>query len=148
MKRWKPALAITALILTAFAVGFGWQYQRAEELADELAATERTLAFAELRGVLGTAAVEACQGDYEAARLAASDFFTGLQADIERVPDEMAGEFGSILARRDAIITMLSRAEPAARDSLATLFIRYRLTWEAAGEEEHVEAAPSDTTAA
>ncbi len=142
MNRWKGALVATVFVLAAFAVGFAWQYARAESLEDEVERLERDLAFQELATRLGAATIEAQQNSYEAARRAASEFFTGLQANIDRAPEAMAGDLDAILARRDEVITDLSRAVPAASDTLAALFVRYRLTWEVAHEEEH------DTTAA
>lgn len=132
MNRWKKGLLITLGVATAFAVGFGWQYLRAERLDRRVAELERDLAFQVLATELGVAAVEASRGSYESARRTASDFFTGLQASMDWAPAEMRGELSSILARRDDVITDLSRGVPASADTLADFLIRFHLALSAA----------------
>lgn len=136
MNRWKRGLLVALGVAAAFAVGFGWQYLRAMRLESRVAELERNLTFQVLATELGVAAVEAGRESYESARRTASDFFTGLQASIHRAPPEVAGEMNSILARRDDIITDLSRDVPASADTLAALFIRFHLTWSAARPDE------------
>ncbi|HEX7119915.1 MAG TPA: hypothetical protein VF212_14075 [Longimicrobiales bacterium] len=142
MNRGKGVLLAALGAALAFAAGFGWQYVRAERLEDRVAALERDLEFQRLATELGVAAVEAERENYEAARRTASGFFTGLQAAIDSAPPELAGEMSSILARRDAIITDLSRGVPASADTLAALFIRYHLSWEAVRPEAERGGAP------
>ncbi len=141
MNRWKKGLLVALGVAAAFAVGFGWQFLRAERLERRVAELERNLTFQELATELGVAAVEAGRESYEPARRTASDFFTGLQASIDHAPAEVAGEMNSILARRDDVITDLSRGVPASADTLAALFIRFHLTWSATrtGEEHGVD---------
>lgn len=126
MNRWKTGVVIASGVAVAFLAGFGWQYARAEAIEDQADRLRRELAFQTLGAELGAAAFDACRGSYEPARRAASDFFTGLQANIGRAPESVAPDFSAILAERDDVITMLSRAEPNSADTLAVLFARYR----------------------
>jgi hypothetical protein len=131
MNRWKKGLLVTLGVAIAFAVGFGWQYLRAERLERRVGELERDLTFQTLATELGIAAVEANRSSYESARRMASEFFTGLQASIDQAPTEVKGELSSILARRDDVITDLSRSVPASADTLADFLIRFHLAWSA-----------------
>lgn len=127
MTRTQRGLLIAVAILLAFGCGFGWQYTRAQTLEGEVAAARRDLAFAELEATLAAAAVQAHRDDFEAARQLTSDFFTALQANIDRAPPDAREELASILGRRDQLITYLSRADPQGREMLTNTFLRYRV---------------------
>lgn len=126
----KQSVMVGVAVVLAFLVGFGWQYLRARALAGDLAGARRALVFEQLESTLGAAAIEAQQGSFEAARQFASDFFTKLQAEIAAAPGESRAELQSILAQRDALITALSRNDPATGDLLPRLFVRYRTAME------------------
>ncbi|HEX7050369.1 MAG TPA: hypothetical protein VF188_09225 [Longimicrobiales bacterium] len=130
MTRWKAGLIAAAALVIGFAVGFGWQYIRAERLESALTQTRDELTFQRLAITLGAATLEAQTGDYEAARQKASDFFTGLQHNIERTPESARPAMSDILAERDSTITVLSRGAPQSKDVLGEIFTRYRLAWE------------------
>lgn len=143
MNRLKKGLLATLGIAAAFAVGFGWQFLRAERLERRVAELERDLAFQVLATELGVAAIEASRESYESARRVSSEFFTGLQASIDRAPADVRNELASILARRDDVITDLSRSVPASADTLAALFIRFHLAWSGARPDEEHRAGDS-----
>lgn len=118
---------VLGLIVLAFGIGFGWQFLEARSLEGELTTARRELALSRLEATVAAAAVQAERGDYEAARRLTSDFFTGLQEEVDR-GTVGAQEVGDLLTRRDALITSLSRAEPDSRDVLHAVFARFRVT--------------------
>jgi hypothetical protein len=122
----RVALYVAAGVVAGFLVGFLWQYALATSARSRLAAVEHEHAFQQLEGTLAVATIEAQRGSYEIARQFASDFFSGLQTQAQRVPAPARAEIGDILARRDDMITALSRNDPQAAPMLAQLFVRYR----------------------
>lgn len=156
MTRTQRELLIAGAILIAFAGGFGWQYVRVQELEEELEVARRDVAFTQLESTLAAAAVQAHRGDYEAARRLTSEFFTALQANIERAPTDTREELNAILAERDEIITLLSRADPQGRETLTSTFLRYRVSLGGpdralpipAGDEEVPTAEPTNAPSA
>lgn len=131
MTRGKAILIAAAAALLAFAIGFGWQYIRAERAISAWVQAQRELTFQEIGVVLGAATVEAQSGAPEEARRLASEAFTRLQSAIGAVPPHALDDVQAILAQRDEVITLLSRAEPASANVLADLFERYRRAWDA-----------------
>lgn len=117
-------LALLAALI-AFVAGAGWQYMRAERLDDRLAQVSSEHRGARLEAMLAGAVVEAQQGNAELARQHASAFFTELQQGIAS-DDRLPASAGDILARRDEIITMLSRSNPEAVDLLNQLYVKFR----------------------
>lgn len=134
-------LVVLAVALLGLLV---WQLVRAQSLQTDLAATTEELALARLEGTLGAAVIEAQRGNYEVSRRLASDFFTGLQQQVDRGALGAGGDLRSILVIRDAAITFLSRGDPEASDLLQRAFVQYRVA--AGGPERAIpvpEGAPS-----
>ncbi|MGI9104664.1 MAG: hypothetical protein ACR2G4_00285 [Pyrinomonadaceae bacterium] len=120
-----------ALMLVAFLVGFVPMWLRARESGNNLAAMERTLSLARLQNALASAALDARKGDYEPARQAASQFYTSLQADIDKgdaatLTPAQREAAQALFAGRDEIITLLARSDPAAADRLSDVYASYR----------------------
>ena len=128
----------------AFLIGFGWQYTRAERLEQELNVASTELAFQRLEGKLAAATIEADQGNYEIARQLASDFFTGLQADIPRAPDAAQQQLNVIAAQRDIIITAASRSDPQTASLIGQLYNTFRIAF---GDEPVATQVPAPATA-
>jgi len=120
-----------ALMLIAFLAGFVPMWLKARESGNTLAATQRTLGVARLQNSIASAALDARRGDYEPARQAASQFYTSLQADIDKgedstlTPAQREAAQG-LFAGRDEIITLLARSDPAAADRLSDVYASYR----------------------
>jgi len=147
------AVAATAV---AFGVGFGWQYSRARQARaerdlarQEVAALQREQALQQLEASLAMATVAAQFGNFERGRQLASDFFAALQrlqGEAGGTPATARPALTEMLARRDGIITMLSRAQPESGFEMAAL-----LTWlqNALGRDPTVSAfdqiEPADT---
>ncbi len=120
-----------ALMLVAFLVGFVPMWLKARESSNNLATTERTLGLAQRQNNLASAVIDARRGEYEPARQAASQFYTSLQADIDKADDSALNEAQrtaaqGLFAGRDEIITLLARSDPASADRLSDVYVAYR----------------------
>ena len=115
-----------AVAIVAFLIGFGWQYFRARDFGHRLTAAQDTLAFERLEGTIAAATIEADRTNYAVARQLASDFFTGLQNEIRRAPEEKRAELQNILSLRDNVITAASRNDPMTSSLLSQIYSAYR----------------------
>jgi hypothetical protein len=120
-----------ALLLVAFLGGFIWKELKVRACSSSLSDAERQSSLAKMQNSLGSAAIDARRGDYETARLAASDFFALLRAETDKGVDsapsqaQVAG-LQPLLAQRDEIITLLARGNVASADLLSDLYVAYR----------------------
>lgn len=137
-------IALTGVVATvmAFAVGFFWQNMRARSLQDKLDTANVELTFERLEATLAAATIEADRGNYEISRQLASEFFTGLQTDLPRAPQERQAELRRILAQRDAVITAASRSDPQSGSLIAQLYSTYRVAF----GDAPVTAQPAQST--
>jgi len=120
-----------ALLLLAFLLGFVPMWIKSRECASRLAEAERQSSLARMENSLVSAAMDARRGDFETARVAASDFFTVLRAatstDVDSVLSQTQKDGAQpLLAQRDQIITLLSRGDVASADLLSDLYVSYR----------------------
>lgn len=125
-----PWVAVAAVVI-AFGGGSGWQFAKARQARlerdtarQELADVQRHGAMDQLEASLAMATVAAQFGDFERGRRLASGFFAMLQEQAGTAPQTARPALNEILARRDGVITMLSRAQPESGLELAAL-----LTW-------------------
>ena len=101
--------------------------------AHALALAEQQLTLARMQNTLASAAIDARRGDYESARQAASSFFTSLRAEANKADDstfspaQRAG-VEPVFTRRDEIISLLARNDPAATERLSDLYVSFRET--------------------
>ena len=138
----KVSLRITTLLgllAGAFLVGFVPMWWTAHSRANDLEIRTEQLADSELENALSSAAVLARQGEYEAAREAASRFFTELSREISVAPGDAEANGGTDALRasltdRDEIITLLARSDPASADRLADLYMNFRAAGSARGQ--------------
>jgi len=120
-----------AVLVVVFLLGFVPMWLKARTSAGSLETAEHQLNLARIQNALASAVIDARRGDYEPARLAASQFFTSLGAEVDKGD---ASNFTSaqreamkpLFARRDEIITLLARSDPAAADKLADLYVAFR----------------------
>jgi hypothetical protein len=115
--------------IAAFLIGFGWQYTRANDLADRLESNRVDLTFKRLEATLAGATIEAYRGNYEIGRQLASQFFTNLQNDIAQAPDDKRPQLQRISSQRDAVITAASRSDPQTASLLGQLYSTYRVVF-------------------
>lgn len=126
----KVVIAVVAL-LVAFLLGFIPMWLRARDSANRLAQAQHELKRASLENTLAAAAINARRGEYEQARQAASDFYTSLRNDYDNETNSplTAGQkqnLNPLFARRDEIITLLARNDPAAADHLSEIYFSFR----------------------
>jgi len=147
----RNALLVIIAIAVSFGGGAAWQFTKArqartewQQVRQQLDGIERQRALDALESSLAMAALAAGLGDFERARRLASDYFTALQQQVTATaPAERAG-LEEVLARRDAIITELSRAEPASGRDMAALLTAFQ---RAIGKEPTVPpSVVADTT--
>lgn len=117
-----------AIAAVAFLVGFVPMWWTAQTRGNDLEDLSARHAELQLESTLARAALLARQGEYEAAREAASQFFTELNRAVITSAGSTAQLEGrrAALTDRDAIITMLARSDPAAADRLAELYMAFR----------------------
>ena len=119
------------VLLVVFLLGFVPMWIKTRSSRIDLAAAEQKLSIAQLQNSLSSAVIDARRGDYEPARVAASQFFTLLLSEVNKGEDSAlnaAQRSGvqPLFAQRDEIITLLARSDPAAADRLSDLFATYR----------------------
>ena len=130
-KRVRKLLLYAAVLLFAFLIGLVPMWITSRARARERDAALATLRISTLQNTLGNAAIDARRGEYEVARQAASDFFTNLQAEIDRGRDSVFTEtqrsnLRALFDSRDDAITLLARSDPASADRLLVLYVKYR----------------------
>lgn len=119
------------VLLIVFMLGFVPMWLKARASADSLAQAEQQLTLTGMQSNLASAAIDARRGDYEAARQAASQFFTSLRAEIDKgdasafAENRRAG-MQPLFNGRDEIITLLARNDPVSADRLSDLYAAYR----------------------
>lgn len=144
------AAAVTAVVV--FLAGFLPMWSRARSLEAELERTRHDLRMARLEGQLGAALSESLRSNYERSRQLMADFFTTLQGTVGEVREPAQRRaLEGILAQRDEIITLLSRAQPESTQRLMILYTTYFATMDPAGAGTPPPPAPVpvpvDTTA-
>jgi hypothetical protein len=118
-------------VVIAFLIGLIPMWLTARTRAHERDIAISALRISTLQNTLGNAALDARRGEYEIARQGASDFFTNLQAEIDRGRDSIFSEtqksgLRTLFDSRDEAITLLARSDPASADRLLTLYLKYR----------------------
>lgn len=119
------------VLLVVFLLGLVPMWLKAHSAANRLEAAEHQLALVRMQNNLSSAAIDARRGDYEPARLAASQFFTSLCAEQDKgeastLTRAQRDGAGTLFALRDEIITLLARSDPASADKLSDLYVAYR----------------------
>ncbi|HVQ39067.1 MAG TPA: hypothetical protein VMS31_16130 [Pyrinomonadaceae bacterium] len=120
-----------AVLIVVFLLGLVPMWIKSRVAASSLATAEHQLNLARIQNALSAAVIDARRGDYEPARQAASQFFTSLGAEVDKGE---ASNFNTaeregmkpLFARRDEIITLLARSDPAAADKLSDLYVAFR----------------------
>lgn len=125
--REKAVLALALVLVLSVLALLVVQRARTGDAQSQLEEARMQLALQQHESTLAVAAIEAVRGSFEISRQLASDFFSGLQQDVNRAPEAARAEFSNILTQRDAMITALSRSDPQAAPQLIQLLIRYRL---------------------
>ncbi|HEY6186704.1 MAG TPA: hypothetical protein VIW80_03425 [Pyrinomonadaceae bacterium] len=119
------------VLLAVFLLGLVPMWLKARESAKSLAESEHQLLLVRTQSNLASAVIDARRGDYEPARQAVSQFFTSLNAEIDKgdasaFTQAQRDGIRPLLTGRDDIITLLARNDPASADRLSDLFVAYR----------------------
>jgi hypothetical protein len=122
MDRRTLALVAAGLVI-AFLLGFVPEWIAKRNADRDLAEVRQELRLSRLQGRLGAAVAEAMRSNYERSRQLMAGYFSGLQDALPGVesPRERTALSG-ILAQRDEMITLLSRAQPESSQRLMLLY--------------------------
>lgn len=117
--------------LAIFLIGFLPMWMKASANASQRDAAQRELRLSQMHGTLASAVIDARRGEYEPARQTASDFFTTLRTQIDAGADSALTApqregAAPLLARRDDLITLLARGDPASAEQLSDIYVSYR----------------------
>lgn len=139
-------LIYAALLIVGFILGFVPMWIRSRQSLStatdnsDLARTQNALAsavaahqmeLARMQNTLASAAIDAHRGDYESARITASGFFTSLRAEANKGDDSSLSQAQKdgvepVFTRRDELISLLARNDPAAAERLSDLYVSFR----------------------
>lgn len=127
----KRLLVYAGILVIGFLLGIVPMWLTARQRSKELETTRAELRRSQMRSALSAAAVDARRGDYEPARKAMSDFFMALGTELDSgegsaLDQTQRDAARPLLAKRDEIITLLARSDPAAADRLSDLDSAYR----------------------
>lgn len=119
------------ILLIVFLLGLVPMWMQKRQVSQELDTTQKQLHKSEIKALLTTAIVEAKRGEYEPARKATSDFFTRLNAEIEKgdesaLTKEERDKLKSIFTNRDSTITMLAQRDQASTERLTDIYVNYQ----------------------
>jgi len=120
-----------AVLLVVFLLGFIPMWLKARQSAGSLAEAEHKISLARMQNDLASAVIDARRADYEPARQAASQFFTSLLEEADKgnasaLTQAQIEATKPFFTRRDEIITLLARSDPAAADRLSDLYVTFR----------------------
>jgi hypothetical protein len=120
-----------AVLVIVFLLGLVPMWLKAWTAKNSLTEAEHELALCKMHGDLASAVIDARRGDYEPARQTLSRFFTSLSAETAKgqssnYTEAQRNSLPPLLARRDELITLLARNDPASADRLSDLFVAYR----------------------
>ena len=143
--RW-IGLGIVVLIVT-FLIGFLPQWAQNRALGEQLERAELRIELLELQARTGAALAETHRENHERARQQMTVVYPGLERARARTGPQEAQRIGEVLAERDEIITLLSRASPESTTRLARLYrqlLPVTLRETAAPPEDPAPQPPAD----
>ena len=117
--------------LFVFLLGLVPMWLKAREAASQRDVARRELRLSQMHGTLASAVIDARRGEHEPARQTVSDFFTALRTQIDAGEDStltapQREAAAPLLARRDDVITLLARGDPASAEQLSDVYVSYR----------------------
>lgn len=126
-------ITIYAVVLLAvFLLGLVPMWLVARGWAADRDTAQRDLRLCRMENSLLSAVVDSGRGEYEPARLAASNFFSSLreQVDLASEPSDLTAaqkeSLRPLLNQRDDLITLLARSDPASANRLAELYTAFK----------------------
>jgi len=122
MDRRTLALVAAGLVI-AFLLGFVPEWMGKRNADRALAEARQELRLSRLQGRLGAAVAEAMRSNYERSRQLMAGYFSGVQDALPAVESaRQRTALTGILAQRDEMITLLSRAQPESSQRLMLLY--------------------------
>lgn len=120
-----------AVLIVAFLFGFVPMWIKFRESSSRLSKATHELNLARSQSALTSAVVDVQRGDYEPAREAISTFFSSLRAETDSgtasvLSPAQREAVQPLFDRRDEIITLLARNDPASLAQLSDLYVSYR----------------------
>jgi hypothetical protein len=120
-----------AALLVVYLAGFIPTWLKLRDQTAQREKSEHALSVTRIVKDLGSAAIDARRGEYEAARLEASAFLTAARFEIDAgdksaFTRQQRDALSPLLAPRDDLITLLARSDPASADRLSTLYVAVR----------------------
>ncbi len=129
---WRRYAIYAVILVVVFLLGLVPMWLTARSRARERDDAQRELRMSKVENDLSSAVINARSGEYEAARQAASRFFTslGTQCDASTVPSDLTRDHCEVLrpalGQRDEVITLLARSDPASADRLTNIYVLYK----------------------
>lgn len=119
------------ILLIVFLLGFIPMWFRARSCSNQYEQSQRELKLSQMQNKLSSSVINARLGEYEIARQTASDFFTMLRTEIEHqegsvLSNQQRENLKVLLDRRDDIITLLARNDPASADKSMAIYVLYQ----------------------
>lgn len=127
----KRTLIYAGVLALVFLLGLVPMSLWALSLSGQRDTARNELLRCRIKGELASSAIDARTGEYEPARVAASEFYTLLRHELERGNDSVFDQLQrerlkSLAATRDEMVTLLARSDPAAGERMANLYSVYR----------------------
>jgi hypothetical protein len=127
----RRVLIFLILAVIIFLLGFVPMWLKMRDQTALRVKAERALTMMRIEKDLGSAAIDARRGQYEAARQEASAFFTAARFEIDDpkqsvLTDQQRNSLTPLLRAQDEIITLLARSDAASADRLANLYVAVR----------------------
>ena len=124
-------LLFLIVLVAVFLLGFVPMWMRARDQASLRLKAEHSLTIMHLEKDLGSAAIDARRGEYEAARQEASAFYTAARFEIDEraqsaLTQQQRDALAPLLASQDETITLLARSDPASAERLSNLYVSVR----------------------
>lgn len=119
------------ILLMVFLLGLIPMWLQKRGVDAELVSTQNQLRKSEIKGLLTSSIVESKRGEYESARKNTSDFFTRLNAEIEKgeesaLTSDERDKLKQIFNNRDSTITMLAQRDQASTERLTDIYVNYQ----------------------
>ena len=127
---WRRVALFATIGLGFFLLGFVPMWFKTSAAIEQRDAAQRAVRLAQLHNTLATAVIDVQRGQFEPSRQLTSDFYTNLRRQIDSgsaspFTSSQHETVRSLLAERDAMITLLARSDPAATDRLLNVYSTY-----------------------
>lgn len=148
---WRRIALYGILAVGFFLMGLIPMALRARQYAEEREAAQHEVRLKQMETQLASAVINADRGEYEPARQTASDFFTSLRTQIDRGPNSdlsslQRDRLKALLSRRDEVITLLARSDPAAVNRLSDIYVTYQKAMNDVGSRSLQDPRTEDET--